>query len=305
MKQILIDCNYICWTAHYKLKSLRITTDEGHQLTGAIFGLIRQVIALSQMFKSNEFIFCFDGPNNKRKKIFPGYKKGRDADENKEERAAVNQQIELLCNEILPRLGFNNIFQQDGIEGDDLLAQAAYQMPDEECVIVSGDEDQYQLLDGITSQYLPVKNKVYTVNDFIKEFGISPSLWAAYKAIAGCGSDKIPGIRGMGPKKTLELFKDPKWKKQLSEEDSKIYKFFLQLTDTPIEGTEELTFYEDDLSVKAFIEVCEEYEFDSLILHDVENWERIISGDFSTMKERVSKSLKRRRRKGLLYNAED
>lgn len=301
MKQIIVDCNYICWTSHYAMKSMHLTTEED-QPTGVIFGLLRQVIALSQMFKSNEFFFCFDGPNNKRKKIFPGYKAGRD--QNKEERAEVNQQIELLCHEILPKLGFNNVNQQEGIEADDLLAVWTDYLCHEECIVVTGDEDLYQLITSNVSQYLPVKKKLYTLEDFRKEQKLEPSQWSDFKAIAGCGSDKIPGIVGMGPKKTRELFHDHFWMQQLSGEERRTYSFFRQLTTLPIVGTAEMDLWEDELTFKAFIEVCEEYEFDSLILHDSENWERIISGDFSTMKERVSKSLKRKR-KGLIYNAKD
>lgn len=302
MKQIIIDCNYLCWTSYFNMRKLRVQTEEGDVPTGVIFGFLRQILAEARLFKSNEFYFCFDGVGNIRKELFEGYKSGRHKDTDSYE--IVNQQIQLLQMEVLPQLGFRNIYVQDGYEADDIIAMIVKQFCGEEkVVIVSGDEDLFQLLGTNVEQYIPTKNLLYTEKDFRKQNGFGPEVWADYKAIAGCSSDKIPGVVGLGPKKTGELLRSDKGVKGLPAEQHQTYRDFLKLTKLPIPGTRKVGFWEDELSYAPFLDVCTKYRFDSLLTHDSEAYLRFVEGDFSTGTERVSKKLKRGRRKGLIYDA--
>jgi DNA polymerase-1 len=98
-------------------------------------------------------------------------------------------------------MGFKNIFLKRGYESDDLIASLVRSSLEDKkasIVIVSADHDLYQLISSQTSVYLLNKKKLYTQEDFTKEWGISPTQWIDVKSIAGCNSDNIIGIDGVG-----------------------------------------------------------------------------------------------------------
>jgi 5'-3' exonuclease len=99
-------------------------------------------------------------------------------------------------------MGFQNVFLEKGYESDDLIAALVdSDMANSsmlQVTIVTSDHDMFQLLSSRTSLYLLGKRKMYTLQDFQAEWGISPSQWVDVKSIAGCSSDNIIGIDGVG-----------------------------------------------------------------------------------------------------------
>ena len=192
MQTLMIDCSQLCYKAFYtSLKGLSYDEKE----TGIIFGFLMQVFKLSKDFNTDKFLFCWDSKRNLRKMMYPEYKEKRKkelTEEEIEDNDLLYKQMDMLRKDILPRMGFVNSFIRSGYEADDLIAYLAKRGKGH--LIVSNDKDLYQLLDDCPI-YLGVKER-FTKNDFVDFYGIEPSQWVEAKAIGGCNSDCVKGVKG-------------------------------------------------------------------------------------------------------------
>lgn len=201
---LFVDSNYLCHRAFHSMPNLTA----GETRTEVYYGFFRELQQLSMRFTTNKIAFCFDSRLSDRKQLYPGYKKSREdryknmTPEEKERYDGFRQQVDDLRKKWLPALGYSNVFRQRGKEADDILAALVTERlrPGEEGVIVSNDEDLYQLLTHRVSIWKPTAKKLYTIADFKEEWGMDPAMWSIVKALAGCTSDDIPGIDGIGPK---------------------------------------------------------------------------------------------------------
>jgi DNA polymerase-1 len=96
----------------------------------------------------------------------------------------------------------------DGYEADDFLAAAAQTWPGDVRVVTS-DRDAYQLVSDRVTILQPTKG-VTDMNridpDGVRErYGVDPEQVVDLIALRGDPSDKLPGARGIGPKKAAEL----------------------------------------------------------------------------------------------------
>lgn len=199
---LLIDSNYLCWRAHHTVGMLD---------NGVTFGFLKDLRYLINQFATSKVAFCFDVGRSKRAKLYPDYKRrGIRTDAEQIMHHKVGCEINLIRNEHLPFLGFKNIFWQDGYEADDLIASVLNRMDQEtydqnqEVIIISSDADLFQLLDENVSIYNPTKKELLTEQLFTKRYGITPKQWPMVKAIAGCKSDTIQGVRGVGEKTAIK-----------------------------------------------------------------------------------------------------
>jgi 5'-3' exonuclease len=221
---LIIDCHNICYASLFKMGDLSY---QG-QPTGMVYGFLRKIFSLCKEYDTNQIIYCWDSRKSYRKRIYPEYKGNRHSNHTEEEKEMfdyAHSQMDTLHNTILPELGFRNNFHAIGYEADDLIALCAMRHPDN-YVIVSGDSDLYQLLYKSRSYEVkihnPRTNKEFTVNDFWKVFGIMPDKWALCKAIGGCDTDNVKGIRGVSDPAKSETSKALLWAKGLLEK-GKIY----------------------------------------------------------------------------------
>lgn len=170
--------------------------------TGIIYGILREIDSLQNLFDTSYFAFAFDSRMSLRKKQYPWYKASREKSdpEFQESRAQVGSEIDRLREEILPALGYKNLFSQPGYEGDDIIASLCLNKDGgEEAVIVSSDADLNQLLTPYVRQYRPVNKTTVTYESFKRNnFGLSPFQLVKMKAISGCISDNVPGLEGVG-----------------------------------------------------------------------------------------------------------
>jgi 5'-3' exonuclease len=92
------------------------------------------------------------------------------------------------------------VFYQDGYEADDIIASVCDNTPaKDEVVVVSGDKDLLQLLSARVFVWQPTHRQVMTVKSFQdRYYGLHPQHWARVKAIAGCSTDDVPGVKGVG-----------------------------------------------------------------------------------------------------------
>jgi len=166
--------------------------------TGVIFGFLQQVFDLAKKFDTNRFAFCFDSRKSFRKMIYPEYKAKRKKDTTKDWDSLFEQIKQLRC-DILPALGFKNIFIATGYEGDDLIAYIIEQNIGGDVfptIIVSTDNDVLQLID--------YDHRVYNFKEVITKDiftdrmgGLGAWFWAEAKAVGGCDGDNVKGVKGV------------------------------------------------------------------------------------------------------------
>lgn len=207
MQTLLIDSNYLCYRSFFTTGSMK----SGGLPTGVIYGFLRDMVTLQDRFSTNNLIFCFDHGRGLREKAFPFYKAKRREKQKQDiaktlEYEELREQICELKEQILPELGITAICYTDGYEADDVIASFVFNNLDHanDLVIVSGDKDLYQLLLPGVTMFNPRGEVTMNRKRFKKEYGIPPCDWPEVKAIAGCVSDDIPGIKGVGEKTALK-----------------------------------------------------------------------------------------------------
>jgi len=193
---LLIDSHYLGYQALYTQEGLSY-----HDIqTGVLYGFLARILSLGQFFETNNLVFCWDSKTSLRKKAFKGYKQKRQdnrTEEEKEKTRIAHEQFTLLRREILPAMGFRNCLIQKGLEADDVIAKTAeVELGDK--IIVSADEDFYQCLAPNLRIWNPSKKRMMTLRKFSDSYGITPKQWIMVKQIAGCSSDCVPGVRGIG-----------------------------------------------------------------------------------------------------------
>jgi 5'-3' exonuclease len=169
-------------------------------------------MALQELFKTKYIVFCWDSKSSKRTELFPGYKKKRSQkykewDEKELRREnAFRKQMKILRRVYLKQIGYKNVFCQKGYEADDLMASVSYHLPEgDEAVIITSDQDLLQCIRHNVTFYDPRKNKMMTLQKFKKKYGIIPEQWVIVKMYAGCSTDEVPGIRGIGEVRAIKF----------------------------------------------------------------------------------------------------
>lgn len=214
MTTLIIDVQNVASRYFYALPVQFRGGDPSRGRCETIKGFLREIIKLAEDFQPDRFVFCFDSDTSLREKILPYYKGTRKANRQGlagtgKDRVHLHKQVNLLRKHVLPELGFTNLFRADGYEADDLIASAALHLValKEECVLVSSDKDLYQLLGEGVVIYNHAKNKTIDEKSFREDYGIFPWQWVNMKAIAGCSSDDIPGVEGVGDVSALKYVK--------------------------------------------------------------------------------------------------
>lgn len=261
---LLIDGDYLAWRAFHS------TGDPDGD--GVTFGFLDAIHSLQGQFQSERIVFAFDCGTSWRRYAFPAYKRSRrrmavctdtdgcewdeedkvmigqcrecrEKDEAKRQaRRSVKRQIRCLRDELLPALGHRNVLFQPKCEADDVIAAVAKSLPfAEQAVIVSADRDLWQLLDRERIvQHNPTTRRTYAESDLAKGFfGLSPAQWANVKALAGCATDDVPGIAGVGNKTAAKWLRGrlkPGVVARRIEASEAIWKRNLSLVRLPWEG---------------------------------------------------------------------
>ena len=232
------------------------TMNEDGDHTGGVVGSLKSIGYQIREFNPTRCIVTFDGKggSKSRKKVYEGYKAGREnrkfrvnrqymefLDE-EEEQLSMRQQFVWL-NDVLDYLPVQTMIY-DGIEADDTIAyltKHTQQDLDGEVVIVSTDKDFLQLVSDKVSVFSPTKKKMYTRQVVFDEFGIWPENLLLYRTLDGDKSDNIPGIRGCGVKTLLKRFPE------LSEDRTITHEEFFKMCE---EKQGKIKLYDDILNAK-------------------------------------------------------
>lgn len=171
-----------------------------------VYGLLRDLIYVSTRLKSNRFAFCFDSKTSERRKVYAGYQNNR---EDSPERDKIHEEIDLLREEVLPSIGYTNVFSWEGGEADDIMGALARNKKLGMMVLVSSDSDLHQLLDGgRVTIWKPTTKCEMTEEILLLKYELSPSESILHKALTGCSSDNIRGVEGIGPVRATHFIRD-------------------------------------------------------------------------------------------------
>ena len=260
MRPLVVDCSQLCYSSAFTMKDL--SHDE--RKTGVIFGFLLQVFKLAHEFSSREFIFCWDSKKRKRAELYSEYKADRKSAFDEDTVHEVQLQMGYLREKVLPELGFKNSFIRTGLEADDLIACAIEEM--EGGVIISNDGDLYQLLDSC-EMYRISSSSRYDASDFIKQYGIGPSLWVDVLCIVGTHNN-VKGIEGAGVAKAIQYLKGTLSKGKImdrvdSQEGQEIRKRNRKLIELPFEKIDLDIQFPDRFDIDRWIGVFDRYDFRS------------------------------------------
>lgn len=206
---LVIDVDNLMHRYHYAFPPLLV---DGNP-TGATHGFLRAVLSLREEFSATDLVFCFDRGEPVRKKLFPAYKANHkdDATEPYKQKKYLHRQLHELRNNLLPMIGFRNVFSQDGYEADDFVAAVCNHWQVRRAVIVSSDKDLHQCLCDTPAKYVTQYdlngNGELSKAKFIERYGVYPSEWVQVKAMMGDVGDNIPGIEGVGEKTAIKWLK--------------------------------------------------------------------------------------------------
>ena len=279
-KTIIVDCNYVGHASRHAVDA-NLKTSTGIY-TNVIYGFLQTLITLSQVFQTNKFAFVWDSKKSKRKELFPEYKKSRHKDLTEQERIELKRaffQFQVIRKRILPELGFQNNFMCSGFEGDDLIASIIQSDNfGKEFLLYASDHDLYQLLSPRVTMIK--KKELYTIDKFVEEFGINPSQWWKVKTLAGCSSDEVPGIKGIGEKTVCKYLRNQLKEtsvafKKIVDSREEVEKRNIPLVKLPFEGTPPCKLVEDRFNIDKAKKIFEYYEFDSF-LDEFDEWEELL-----------------------------
>ena len=241
---IITDTSYLVYRSQYGMKGN----------SDPLFSFLATIVSLKERFDSERFAFCFDGGKLKRNDLLPTYKERPFiTPEHEQQRREAKSLMKRLRLEILPQLGFENIFGQKGYEADDVIASLVQNsLGEDEAVIVASDEDLYQLIRPNVILYNPSKDKITNEEVFSKMYdGLEVSQWSMVKALAGCRSDNVEGIKGVGEKTAAQYLNgrlekySARWEK-INNANKANVEFNLRLVKLPFEGVKTFELNEDE-----------------------------------------------------------
>ena len=133
---------------------------------------------------------------------------------------------------------------------------------------MSSDNDLLQLISFRISVFGPTNGRRKTLQWFSKTYGISPCQWADVKAIAGCASDNVRGIEGVGEKSAIAFLTgrmNPETKRYKAIiAGGNRWKRNLSLVQLPYQGCPKYELIEDRVSRVKWRRVCADWELKSL-----------------------------------------
>jgi DNA polymerase-1 len=247
---LFIDGNFLGHRARHTTGGLQY---EGMP-TGVLFAFVRDLAMMTDLHQATRVVIAFDTAGSLRKKANTHYKSSRVyTEEQEEEMHRFFEEMKRLRKEILPELGYRNIWRERGYEADDLIAAGCAALePPNEGVIVTADNDLWQCVRPNVRWWNPITKRTVTYESFLQEWGIEPWQWAIVKAIAGCKGDDVVGVSGVGEKTAAQ------WVRRDLNPDSVKYKAIesarelarsnMKLVRLPFEGLEVPSILEDEVT---------------------------------------------------------
>jgi DNA polymerase I len=202
----LIDGPSLVYRAFFALPE-SIATSTGVP-TNAIFGFASMLVKIVTEHGVCPTVVAWDAGTSGRSELYADYKAQRRS------RPDLLKQQWPAMEPLVEAFGYRNV-RVEGYEADDVIASLAQQAlaaePPVPVMIVTGDRDVFQLIDGnglvkvmATSRGI-TDTKVYDRQAVIDRYGIAPELIPDFYGLKGDTSDNIPGVPGIGDKTASEL----------------------------------------------------------------------------------------------------
>jgi len=205
----LIDGPSLVYRAFFALPE-SIATSTGVP-TNAIFGFASMLVKIVTEYGVCPTVVAWDAGTSGRTEMFADYKATRRS------RPDLLKQQWPAMEPLVEAFGYSNV-RVEGFEADDVLASIAESAlradPPVPVMIVTGDRDAFQLIDGdgvikvmATARGI-TDTKIYDRQAVIDRYGIAPEMIPDFYGLKGDTSDNIPGIPGIGDKTASELIQN-------------------------------------------------------------------------------------------------
>ena len=200
MKFLVIDGNSILNRSFYGIRELK--SSKGVP-TNAVYGFFNILNKHIEEEKPDKIAVAFDlKEKTHRHKMYDGYKATRSATPED-----LLTQFP-ITKDILRAMGIA-VLEKPGIEADDIIGIISKYCDEhgDNCVIVTGDRDSFQLISDNTVVKLATNKQdiIFNKETLKEKYGLEPERMTDLKALMGDSSDNIPGIKGVGEKTALSL----------------------------------------------------------------------------------------------------
>jgi 5'-3' exonuclease len=196
----LVDASMYVFRAWHSLPD-EFQDHEGWPVN-AVHGFTRFVLELLEKHRPARMAFAFDAAlaSNFRNSFYPAYKANRDPAPEELKRQFA------WCRQVCRALGFA-VLSDERYEADDLIGSALHVLrrAGMRGVVVSGDKDLAQLLDGEDEQWDYARNERWNVHGVKARYGVHAHQVADYLGLTGDAIDNIPGVPGIGAKTAAGL----------------------------------------------------------------------------------------------------
>ena len=209
-KLLLVDGNSIINRAFFAVIGRAPMTAPDGTPTGAVNGFFNTLLSVMDEYEPDRICVLFDLKKPTfRHLMYPEYKAQR-----KGMMPELSAQMP-VTKELLDLMGIKRM-ELEGYEADDLIGTLSLlgERTGDEVYILSGDHDDFQLIDDHVSVILPQsgKNKpprvLYDRKMFEDTYGVKPELFVYVKALMGDNSDNIKGVEKVGEKTAFKLIGD-------------------------------------------------------------------------------------------------
>lgn len=207
---LLVDGNSIMNRAFYAVMGRAPMTAPDGTPTGALNGFFNTLLSVCDEYKPSDICVLFDlkAPTF-RHKMSSDYKATR-----KGMPPELSLQMPIV-KEMLDLMGISRM-EMEGYEADDLIGTLSRMGSEagDRVYILSGDHDDYQLIDDNVSVIMPQSGKgkpprvLFDRDLFIETYGVDPDRFVYVKALMGDNSDNIKGVEKVGEKTAFKLISD-------------------------------------------------------------------------------------------------
>jgi len=193
----VIDGDSFAHRAYHALpKSIRMN---------AVVGFTNMLVRLWEAEKPDSVLVGWDTLSvpTYRHEAFAAYQSGRVFEE------SILEQLEVLP-DVVRACSFA-VGKAPGFEADDFLAAAAHTWPGE-VLVATSDRDAFQLVSDRVTVLQPTRgvSELARIDpaQVRERYGVEPEQVPDLIALRGDPSDKLPGARGVGPKKAAEILRE-------------------------------------------------------------------------------------------------